>query len=578
MRKVSFGIACFISIAVLVILSTDSGAFQGFDNGGGAGVPACAACHPDLANLGPDHGAHAALSNNDCNSCHAGGAGNNNPPLANCVRCHGRDADGNPSADFSAGLGRGLRQHHVTVGAAACGNCHNDTVNATTGSAPENVLPSFYPQALGGAGLDPCDGSEEQFPSNSISLDNDGDGLTDGADADCQAVGVPTISIAPPSKDYGNVAVGGSSSQVFTISNTGTADLTLTDGVLSDPTNFTLDLMSGEPKGCGDQPPPIAPGDNCTVSIAFNPTLVADFTEMITVTSDDTANSPLDVPLTGSGVLTAPDIAVTPASIDYGNVNVGSTATREVTISNAGDADLNVSGIILSDNTVIHTLDLGGGANPCVTGNTVIVPLDGAQAGTTSTGTGTATITYDEATNLLSWDITYGGLSGPVTVAHFHGPAVPGVNAGVQVPITVTASPLIGSATITDAQEADLFAGLYYVNIHTAANPGGEIRGQVTAPVTIPASGNCTVEVTFIPPAAGGPFPATLTVNSDDSDSPSTVVSITGMGSTPATGGGGGGGCSVIGSGGHWGGGAVLFLTLLAILVTLRRQRAIARR
>jgi cytochrome c553 len=187
MKKGSRILIGFITLVALATWAPNVSAFGGFDDGGGAGLPPCAACHPALANFGPGHSAHAALSNNDCNSCHvnSGGPGNNNPPLANCVRCHGRDADGAPSADFSPGLGRGLRQHHVTVGVAACGNCHQDTVNATTGSAPENVLPSFYPLALGGAGLDPCDGSEETFPSNSVSLDNDGDGLTDGADPDC---------------------------------------------------------------------------------------------------------------------------------------------------------------------------------------------------------------------------------------------------------------------------------------------------------------------------------------------------------------------------------------------------------
>jgi hypothetical protein len=72
-------------------------------------------------------------------------------------------------------------------------------------------------------------------------------------------------------------------------------------------------------------------------------------------------------------------------------------------------------------------------------------------------------------------------LSGPATAAHFHGPAEPGKNAGVKVPIpNATASPTEGSATLTDEQAADLMAGKYYVNVHTAANPGGEIRGQVT--------------------------------------------------------------------------------------------------
>jgi hypothetical protein len=99
----------------------------------------------------------------------------------------------------------------------------------------------------------------------------------------------------------------------------------------------------------------------------------------------------------------------------------------------------------------------------------------------TSTAKGTADIDYDPASKKLSWKLSYSGLSGPATAAHFHGPAEAGKNAGVAVAIpNATSSPVEGSATLTDAQAADLVAGRYYVNIHTAANPGGEIRGQVT--------------------------------------------------------------------------------------------------
>ena len=98
-----------------------------------------------------------------------------------------------------------------------------------------------------------------------------------------------------------------------------------------------------------------------------------------------------------------------------------------------------------------------------------------------STATGTADIDYDAATKKLSWKVTYSGLTGPATAAHFHGPAEAGKNAGVMVPIPgIATSPAEGSATLTDAQASDLQAGKLYVNIHTAANPGGEIRGQVT--------------------------------------------------------------------------------------------------
>ncbi len=99
---------------------------------------------------------------------------------------------------------------------------------------------------------------------------------------------------------------------------------------------------------------------------------------------------------------------------------------------------------------------------------------------TTSSGTGTADLDYDAATKKLTWKVTYSGLSGPATAAHFHGPAEAGKNAGVAVAIpNAASSPVEGSATLTDAQAADLLAGKLYVNIHTAANPGGEIRGQV---------------------------------------------------------------------------------------------------
>ena len=70
-------------------------------------------------------------------------------------------------------------------------------------------------------------------------------------------------------------------------------------------------------------------------------------------------------------------------------------------------------------------------------------------------------------------------LSGDATAAHFHGPADAGANAGVAVPIKGTASPMAGSAAITDAQAAELLAGKWYINVHTAANKNGEIRGQV---------------------------------------------------------------------------------------------------
>lgn len=96
-------------------------------------------------------------------------------------------------------------------------------------------------------------------------------------------------------------------------------------------------------------------------------------------------------------------------------------------------------------------------------------------------GTGTLKAQLDPASRKLTYEVTYSGLSGPATAAHFHGPAAAGQNAGVVVPVASAATPIRGEATLTEQQAADLRAGRMYFNVHTAAHPGGEIRGQVAA-------------------------------------------------------------------------------------------------
>jgi hypothetical protein len=96
---------------------------------------------------------------------------------------------------------------------------------------------------------------------------------------------------------------------------------------------------------------------------------------------------------------------------------------------------------------------------------------------TDSTGTGIAQVNVDTSSKELTWTITHSGLSGDVTAAHFHGPAAVGQNAGPVIDISGKVES--GSATLTDAQLADLQAGRLYLNLHTAKFPDGEVRGQV---------------------------------------------------------------------------------------------------
>lgn len=94
--------------------------------------------------------------------------------------------------------------------------------------------------------------------------------------------------------------------------------------------------------------------------------------------------------------------------------------------------------------------------------------------------TGRVDAVLDKNTRLFRWKLSFKGLSGPATAGHFHGPALIGANANIALPFKgPVKSPLEGQATLTPAQAADLLTGKWYVNIHTAAHPGGEIRGQM---------------------------------------------------------------------------------------------------
>jgi hypothetical protein len=102
----------------------------------------------------------------------------------------------------------------------------------------------------------------------------------------------------------------------------------------------------------------------------------------------------------------------------------------------------------------------------------------------TTTGSGKLEATLDTVTKHFTYTVTDSGLTGPALAAHFHGPGGPGQAAGVALPVpkaAMASNPIKGEATLTDAQIADLEAGKWYFNIHTAANAGGEVRGQLPA-------------------------------------------------------------------------------------------------
>ena len=96
---------------------------------------------------------------------------------------------------------------------------------------------------------------------------------------------------------------------------------------------------------------------------------------------------------------------------------------------------------------------------------------------------GTFTGSYDDVTNQLNWDISWADLLGDESLLFIHGPALPDQNAGVQLNIGAISglvAPSIGNSLILPAQENDLLADLWYINLHTDVFPAGEIRGQIS--------------------------------------------------------------------------------------------------
>jgi hypothetical protein len=148
---------------------------------------------------------------------------------------------------------------------------------------------------------------------------------------------------------------------------------------------------------------------------------------------------------------------------------VGSTARRQVIFALAGLACLAWAGAATAA-PVSFKVDL--------TGAQQVPPVNTA-------GKGTASLTWNASTRVVTWNITYSGLTGPVTMAHFHNGAQ-GKNGPVVIWLSTKGKPVKGAikgrAKLTTAQAHQFEAGDWYINVHTKANPAGEIRGQVTPP------------------------------------------------------------------------------------------------
>src|SRR5262245_19263963 len=151
------------------------------------------------------------------------------------------------------------------------------------------------------------------------------------------------------------------------------------------------------------------------------------------------------------------------------------------------------SGIVLSPAAILQ-FDLSPPGSDVAVG---LSPSNEVPVAVNSTGSGNEILTgiaFNTDTSTLFFNVGYGSaagftdLTGPATLAHFHGPGAAGVIAGVLIDLASFHVPaadaakggfISGSVVLSAANVSNLLAGLLYLNVHTALNPSGEIRGQL---------------------------------------------------------------------------------------------------
>lgn len=145
---------------------------------------------------------------------------------------------------------------------------------------------------------------------------------------------------------------------------------------------------------------------------------------------------------------------------------------------------------IFTTRTLFRTASVGALASLFVanasatthTFNVKLTTVEETPAPSGSTGVGTATVTLDDVANTVSVTGSYSGLSSNATLAHVHGAAPIGTPAGVVVPLSVsggTSGTISSGGNVTAQEVTDMLNGLMYLNVHTANNPSGEVRGQI---------------------------------------------------------------------------------------------------
>ena len=314
----------------------------------------------------------------------------------------------------------------------------------------------------------------------------------------------PGINLTPSTVSLGSVVTGSTNSRAVQITNSGTASLTISQATVAG-TGFSLSGLA--------LPQTLAPGQTGSFNVQYAPKTAGAVSGSISIVSN-APNSPSTVALSGTGVAGSYTMSLSPATVSFGSVNVGSSTTQNVQLSNTGNSSVTVTQIGSSGSGI----SVSGVATPVT-----IVPSQSVML----------TVKYSPATS--------GATSGSVTVVNDQGVnAVATVTGtGVESGITLTPTTASFGSVVTGNTNSQTIqiknSGTASLTISQATVTGtGFSIGGLTLPLALAPGQTGSFNVQYAPKTAGA-VSGSISIVSDAPNSPATVaLSGTGVAATYA--------------------------------------------
>lgn len=323
---------------------------------------------------------------------------------------------------------------------------------------------------------------------------------------------------------FGNVGVGQRATRIVQVFNVGTSDLHIS-GISKLSGDASFSIFPTPPT-----PTTIQPGEELDFTVQFAPTAAGNQSAIFHIQSDDPTQPDYQIPASGTGVTGR--IAVS-GSLDFGTVARGTTATRDITITNTGLAALTISNVFrVSGDPAFNVLPNPGVPQTLQPSDSIVYTVQFAPPATSNGNLRTATIRIASDDPLRpTVDLSASGIPG---VPHGSLDTSSIDFGGVPVDNRTTPHQIDRTLTITNQSSCILCDLTITSLVFSGANPGDfSVVGAPATPFTIGAGNHIELTVRFNPPV-GGARSATLTINSDDPANPSQAVSLTGEGLLPA--------------------------------------------